>query len=100
MILKNLNKQIVVDELVDLYNKFVTENGYADDVGIIEKKDYYKAEQKYRNIGTTYIDYLNSMLYDGDLFRYDRNTYITITKLNSMGISKQMISDLREKINK
>ncbi len=204
-ILKNSNQQILVDDLVDLYNAYVIENGYVDDVGIIKKKDirslegillrcdkvimslkrkyryydltdedkknlrallnaeegfystefmykenpllmkdlniydlinktnfkelgyqvwgnyllsneipafepylknkilktdYYQAEQKYWNIGTTYIDYLNSMLHDGNLFRYDRNTYITITKLNSMGISKQMITDLQKKIEK
>lgn len=66
----------------------------------ILKLDYYVVEDEMRKIGSTFTSYLYKFIYEKILFKIDENKYITITKLNKMGIQVEDIEDFINKINK
>lgn len=60
--------------------------------------DFYEASPELKKIGSTYSSYLYKLIYDKKLFKYDENKYITIKKLETMGITEYDIDDFINKI--
>ena len=60
--------------------------------------DYYVVESEYKKIGSTFSNYIYRMMYDMILFKVDEDKYITIKKLNELGIEKQDIVEFQNKI--
>lgn len=67
---------------------------------IILSKDYYEIPPEMRKIGSTFSSYLYKFIYDKILFKISDEKYITIKKLNAMGITKTDIDIFIEKIEK
>lgn len=65
----------------------------------INQTDFYEISSEMKKIGSTFSSYLYKFVYDKKLFKYDENKYITLRKLNSMGISIDDINDFIDKIN-
>lgn len=60
---------------------------------IILNNDYYEIKPEIKKIGSTFSSYLYKFLYNLDLFEIDNEKYITIKKLNELGISKENIKE-------
>lgn len=60
--------------------------------------DYYTIEEELKKIGSTYSSYLAKLIYNMDIFKVEDSKYITITKLTSIGITKDDIRKLQRKI--
>lgn len=67
---------------------------------IILTSDYYEIPPEMRKIGSTFSSYLYKFIYDKILFKISDEKYITIKKLNEMGITIEDINDFIEKIEK
>lgn len=67
---------------------------------IIMTSDYYEISPEMRKIGSTFSSYLYKFIYDKILFKISDEKYITIKKLNEMGIRIEDIDDFIEKIEK
>lgn len=65
---------------------------------IILSSDYYEIPPEMRKIGSTFSSYLYKFIYDKILFKISEEKYITIKKLNEMGITIADIDDFIEKI--
>lgn len=65
----------------------------------INQIDFYEIPSEIKKIGSTFSNYLYKFIYDKKLFKYDENKYITLRKLNAMGISIDDINGFIEKIN-
>mgnify|MGYP002559295388 CR=1 FL=1 len=63
-------------------------------------QDYYIVPNEVKRIGSTYTNYLYKLIYDKALFKIDEDKYITISKLNKIGISRSDIDDFVNKIEK
>ena len=72
--------------------------GYLRD--IISNSDYYEIKPEMRKIGSTFSSYLYKFIYNLELFEIDNEKYITIKKLNELGISKENINDFINEIEK
>ena len=59
-------------------------------------QDYYIIPNELKKIGSTFTSYLYRLIYEKILFKVDDEKYITISKLNKMGIYE---SDIDEFIN-
>lgn len=57
----------------------------------ISSNDYYYIKPEYKKIGSTFSSYLYKFIYSLDLFKIDEEKYITIKKLNELGITKNDI---------
>jgi len=66
----------------------------------ILNEDYFVIKSEFKKIGSTFSSYLYKFIYDKILFKIDEDKYITISKLNKMGISENDIDDFIEEINK
>ena len=64
----------------------------------ILSNDYYVIESEYKKMGSTFSSYLYKMMYDMSLFKIDEDKYITIKKLNKLGIEKVDIIEFQNKI--
>lgn len=62
--------------------------------------DYFAVTDEMKKMGSTFTSYLYKLIYEKILFKIDENEYITIGKLNEMGIQKQDIDDFIEQVNK
>lgn len=67
---------------------------------IIITSDYYEISPEMRKIGSTFSSYLYKFIYEKILFKISDEKYITIKKLNEMGIDIEDIDDFIEKIEK
>lgn len=67
---------------------------------IIISEDYYEIPLEMRKIGSTFSSYLYKFIYDKILFKISDEKYITIKKLNEMGIYIEDINDFIENIEK
>lgn len=67
---------------------------------IILNSDYYEISPEMRKIGSTFSSYLYKFIYDKILFKISDEKYITIKKLNEIGITIEDIDDFTEKIEK
>ncbi|MCI8487015.1 MAG: hypothetical protein HFJ20_08245 [Clostridia bacterium] len=67
---------------------------------IIMSKDYYEISIEMRKIGSTFSSYLYKFIYDKILFKVSDEKYITIKKLNEMGIFIEDINLFIEEIEK
>ena len=65
---------------------------------IIITSDYYEISPEMRKIGSTFSSYLYKFIYEKILFKISDEKYITIKKLNEMGIDIEDIDDFIEKI--
>lgn len=65
----------------------------------ILKLDYYVVSEEMKKIGSTFSSYLYKFIYEKILFKIDENKYITITKLNQIGIKLEDIEAFIDKIN-
>ncbi len=65
----------------------------------INNNDYYYIKPEYRKIGSTFSSYLYKFIYSLDLFKIDEEKYITIKKLNELGITKDDIEKFVREIN-
>lgn len=63
-------------------------------------QDYYEVSSELKKIGSTYSSYIYRLIYDKILFKIDEDRYITISKLNKMGIFKNDIEEFIENIKK
>ena len=72
--------------------------GYMRD--IILNSDYYEIKPEMKKIGSTFSSYLYKFIYNLDLFEIDKEKYITIKKLNELGISKDNIREFINEIDK
>lgn len=79
-------------------NNIISLENYLRD--IILSNDYYKIPPEMRKIGSTFSSYLYKFIYDKILFKISDERYITINKLNNMGISIEDIDDFIENIEK
>lgn len=79
-------------------NNIVSLDNYLRDIVI--KSDYYEISPEMRKIGSTFSNYLYKFIYDKILFKISDEKYITIKKLNEMGITIEDIDDFIEKIEK
>ena len=66
---------------------------------MISNIDFYEIPAEMKKIGSTFSSYLYKFIYDKKLFKYDENTYITIKKLESMGICEDDIDNFIEKVS-
>lgn len=66
---------------------------------IILSSDYYEIKPEMKKIGSTFTNYLYKFIYNLDLFKIADEKYITIKKMNEMGISKDDIKLYIEEIN-
>lgn len=103
-LLNNLNMQKVGYKLRGNYiMKSTISNleGYMKDY--INNNDYYEIKPEYKKIGSTFSSYLYKFIYNLDLFKIDDEKYITIKKLNELGITKDdiniFISEIEKVIN-
>ena len=67
---------------------------------IISNSDYYEIKPEMKKIGSTFSSYLYKFIYNLDLFEIDNEKYITIKKLNELGISKDNIKEFINEIEK
>lgn len=67
---------------------------------IILNNDYYEIKPEMKKIGSTFSSYLYKFIYNLDLFEIENEKYITIKKLNELGISKDNIKEFINKIEK
>lgn len=67
---------------------------------IILNNDYYEIKPEMKKIGSTFSSYLYKFIYNLDLFEIDKEKYITIKKLNDLGISKGDIKEFIIEIEK
>ena len=67
---------------------------------IILNNDYYEIKPEMKKIGSTFSSYLYKFIYNLDLFEVDNEKYITIKKLNELGISKENIKEFINEIEK
>ena len=67
---------------------------------IILNNDYYEIKPEMKKIGSTFSSYLYKFIYNLDLFEIDNEKYITIKKLNELGISKENIKEFINEIEK
>lgn len=67
---------------------------------IILNNDYYEIKPEMKKIGSTFSSYLYKFIYNLDLFEIDNEEYITIKKLNELGISKENIKEFINEIEK
>ena len=67
---------------------------------IILNNDYYEIKPEMKKIGSTFSSYLYKFIYNLDLFEIDNEKYITIQKLNELGISKDNIKEFINEIEK
>ena len=67
---------------------------------IILNSDYYEIKPEMKKIGSTFSSYLYKFIYNLDLFEIDNEKYITIKKLNELGISKENIKEFINEIEK
>lgn len=79
-------------------NNIISLENYLKD--IILSNDYYEIPPEMRKIGSTFSSYLYKFIYDKILFKISDERYITINKLNNMGISIEDIDDFIENIEK
>lgn len=66
---------------------------------IILNSDYYDILPEYRKIGSTFSSYLYNFIYNGDLFKISDDKYITMKKLNTLGIFKEDIENFINEVN-
>lgn len=66
---------------------------------LISNIDFYEIPAEMKKIGSTFSSYLYKFIYDKRLFKYDENTYITVKKLETMGICEDDIDDFIKKIS-
>lgn len=66
----------------------------------ILNEDYFVVKSEYKKIGSTFSSYLYKFIYSRILFKIDDKKYITINKLNKMGISEENIEDFINEINR
>lgn len=67
---------------------------------IISNSNYYEIKPEMKKIGSTFSSYLYKFIYNLDLFEIDNEKYITIKKLNELGISKDNIKEFINEIEK
>lgn len=67
---------------------------------IILNNDYYEIKPEMKKIGSTFSSYLYKFIYNLDLFEISDEKYITIKKLNELGISKEDIKSFISEIEK
>ena len=67
---------------------------------IILSSEYYEIKPEMKKIGSTFPSYLYRFIYDLDIFKIDNDKYITIKKLNELGITKDDIKIFINEINK
>lgn len=79
-------------------NSIVSLENYLRD--IVMASDYYEISPEMRKIGSTFSNYLYKFIYDKILFKISDEKYITIKKLNEMGITIDDIDDFIENIEK
>lgn len=79
-------------------NNIISLENYLRD--IILSRDYYEISPEMRKIGSTFSSYLYKFIYDKILFKISDEKYITIKKLNEIGINIEDIDDFIEKIEK
>ena len=79
-------------------NSIVSLDNYLRD--IVMTSDYYEISPEMRKIGSTFSNYLYKFIYDKILFKISDEKYITIKKLNEMGITIDDIDDFIENIEK
>ena len=72
--------------------------GYLRD--FISNSDYYDIKPEMKKIGSTFSSYLYKFIYNLDLFKISDEKYITIKKLNELGITKEDIKHFIDEINK
>ncbi len=82
---------IIKDNIVNL-------ESYLKD--IIISNDYYEIPEEMKKIGSTFFSYLYKFIYDKKLFKISDEKYITIKKLNDMGIFMEDINLFIEEIEK
>ena len=63
-------------------------------------QDYYIIPNELKKIGSTFTSYLYKLIYEKILFKVDDEKYITISKLNKMGIYESDIDEFINKIEK
>lgn len=66
----------------------------------INNNDYYEIKPEYKRIGSTFSSYLYKFIYNLDLFKIDEERYITIKKLNDLGITKDDVNNFIKEIEK
>lgn len=103
-LLNNLNMQKVGYKLRGNYiMKSSISNLEAYMKDYINNNDYYEIKPEYKKIGSTFSSYLYKFIYNLDLFKIDDEKYITIKKLNELGITKNdiniFISEIEKVIN-
>lgn len=67
---------------------------------VILNSEYYEVEPEMKKIGSTYCSYLYKFIYNLDLFKISEDRFITIKKLNNMGITKEKIKNFIDEIEK
>lgn len=67
---------------------------------IILNNDYYEIKPEMKKIGSTFSSYLYKFIYNLNLFEIDNEKYITIKKLNELGIGKENIKEFINEIEK
>ena len=67
---------------------------------VILNSEYYEVEPEMKKIGSTYSSYLYKFIYNLDLFKISEDRFITIKKLNNMGITKEKIKNFIDEIEK
>ncbi len=65
---------------------------------IILSNDYYEINSEMKKIGSTYTSYIYNFIYNLDLFEIENGKYITIKKLNELGINKNDIKNYIQNI--
>lgn len=79
-------------------NNIISLENYLKD--IILSNDYYEIPPEMRKIGSTFSSYLYKFIYDKILFKISDERYITINKLNNMGIYIEDIDNFIENIER
>ena len=67
---------------------------------IIDNNDFYEVPSEMKKIGSTFYSYIYSFVNQRKLFKVGENKYITMHKLNKLGITDNDLTDFIEKINK
>lgn len=66
---------------------------------LILYSDYFEPSDEMQKIGSSYYSYLYRFINDRKIFKVSQNKYITIRKLNQMGILKEDIDSYLDKIS-
>lgn len=66
----------------------------------INNNDYYEIKPEYKRIGSTFSSYLYKFIYNLDLFKIDDERYVTIKRLNDLGITKDDVNNFIKEIEK